>query len=76
MTAIKTTFGTGGSGLTPTKSAGSPDLATTLREVADDFTELRAQFNALLAKLDADTGVNDTNFAATLAPAAQKTTKA
>lgn len=76
MTAIKTTFGTGGANLTPNKSAGEPDLATTLREVADDFTELRTQFVALLAKLDGDAGVALTNYAATLTPATQKTTKA
>lgn len=35
-----------------------------------DQAVLRTQFIALLAKLDADTGVNDTNYAATLTPAA------
>lgn len=74
MTTIKKTFGTGGSGLVP-GAAGVPTLAETGRDIADDLTELRTQFNALLAKLDADGGVTDTNYAATLTPAALKTIK-
>ena len=77
MTAIKSTFGTGGSGLTP-KGTSSPALATTLREVADDLAELRTQFIALLAKLDLDaanTQLNDTDYESGLTPAALKTTK-
>lgn len=50
---------------------GQPTLATVTRGLADDNTELRTQFVALLAKLDADAGVNDTDFASTLTPAAQ-----
>lgn len=62
MSTIKTDFGAGGAGLTP--GAGTPDLATTLRDVADDIEALRAALAAVLAKLDADGGVTDTNYAA------------
>ena len=41
----------------------------------DDFAALRTAFIALLAKLDADGGVSDTNYASTLTPAALKTKK-
>jgi len=41
MAAISTTFGSGGAGLTPNKSAGVPDLATALRDAADDFAALK-----------------------------------
>lgn len=75
MTTIKTSFGRGGAGLTPNRSSGIPDVATTLREIADDLTELRTQFIALLAKLDADAGITDTDYESTLTPAAQKTIK-
>jgi hypothetical protein len=75
MAAIKTSFGSGGAGLTPGDSAGSPDLATALRDIADDMTELRTQFVALLAKLDADTGTTDSDYESTLTPAALTHTK-
>lgn len=75
MTTITTEFGRGGANLTPDDSAGVPDLATTLRDIADDLTNLRTQFVALLTKLDGDTGVADTNYAATLTPAALVTIK-
>lgn len=42
MTAIKTSFGSGGAGLTPGGSSGNPDLATTLREIADDLAAINA----------------------------------
>lgn len=76
MAAITTKFGSGGANLTPKNSAGTPTLAGTLRDVADDFTELRTQFIALLAKLDLDAGVTDTDYESTLTPSAQLTTKA
>lgn len=76
MSAIPTTYGSGGAALTPNDSSGQPELATVLREVADDFAELRTQFIALLAKLDADAGVTDTDYESGLTPAALKTTKA
>jgi hypothetical protein len=78
MSTILTNFGSGGANLTPAGSSGSPDLATTLRDAADDLAtfkafcnSLRTAYNATLAKLDADAGVTDTNYAATNpAPAA------
>ncbi len=76
MAAITTKFGSGGANLTPKNSAGTPTLAGALRDVADDLTELRTQFVALLAKLDADAGVTDVDYASLLTPAAQLTTKA
>jgi hypothetical protein len=42
MTTIKSTFGQGGANLTPGKSAGDPNLATTLQEIADDLANLLA----------------------------------
>lgn len=82
MATITTKFGSGGAGLTPAKSAArdtgtDPSLALALREIADDFTELRTQFIALLAKIDADSGDTggDSNYEATLTPAALKTIK-
>ncbi|TAJ75045.1 MAG: hypothetical protein EPO42_14405 [Gallionellaceae bacterium] len=76
MAAITKRFGSGGAGLAPGGNAGKPDLATILRDGVDDVTELRTQFIALLAKLDADGGVTDVNYASTLTPAALKNTKA
>lgn len=63
MTIIKTNFGEGLAGITP-KGSGEPTLATTLREVADDFETVRATINAVNAKLDLDAGVTDTDYAA------------
>ncbi len=40
-----------------------------------EFNKLRAAFDALCAKLDADTGVADTNYAATLVDAEDVTLK-
>lgn len=54
-------------------SANAPSRATLLAEraaVVDDLTELRDMFIALLEKLDADSGVDDTDYADTLTPAA------
>ena len=53
-----------------------PTHATVARALADDSTELRTQFAALLAKLDADAGVTDVDYASTLTPAAQQVTSA
>jgi hypothetical protein len=66
MAVIKANFGSGGSGITPNRSAGTPWLAQILRDMADDFETIRANVNALNAKLDADSGVNDTDYASTL----------
>jgi hypothetical protein len=67
MSQITKRFGEGGAQLTPNGTAGLPSLATTLRDIADDFTTVKTQFNALLAKLDADAGVTDVNYASLLA---------
>jgi hypothetical protein len=54
----------------------SAEQGMTLQEKAvltgfvQDTTALRAALVALLAKLDADVGVTDTNYAALLTPAA------
>jgi hypothetical protein len=55
---------------------GQPTLATVTRGIADDMTEMRTQFAALLAKLDLDAGVTDVDYASTLTPAAQQVTSA
>ena len=43
MAAISTSFGSGGSGLTPGGASGSPSLATVLRGVADDLDGLQVE---------------------------------
>jgi hypothetical protein len=70
MAAIPSDFGVGGSGLTPNGGSGSPTLADALRDAATDLAELRAQFIALLAKIDADSGDTggDADYEATLTP--------
>lgn len=77
MAGIKENFGEGGANLAPGGAAGDPSLATVLREEADDFETIRLAWNALLAKLDADSGVNSNDYAATLgiAPGGIKTKK-
>jgi hypothetical protein len=39
MTAITTQFGSGGTNLSPNGASGAPDLATTLRDIADDLAD-------------------------------------
>jgi hypothetical protein len=75
MATITKRFGSGGANVAPGNSAGTPSLATTLRDVADDLTSLRTKFVATLVKLDADAGVTDANYAATQTPAALLTIK-
>lgn len=41
MTIIRTNFGEGGANLAPGGAAGDPDLATTLRDIADDLDALQ-----------------------------------
>lgn len=41
-----------------------------LADMATDIAAIRTALVALLAKLDTDVGVTDTNYAATLTPAA------
>jgi len=40
-----------------------PEVKSVLRAVARDFEALRTAFNTLTAKLNADAGVTDTNYA-------------
>ncbi len=65
MSNIEKSFGSGGANLTPGGASKKPSAADALRDIADDLETLRAAHNALLAKLDADSGVGDTNYAAT-----------
>lgn len=74
MATIVATFGTGLAGITPAGS-GTPTLATILRDIADDITALRAAHVGVVAKLDADAGVTDTNYTSLWTPATQKTIK-
>lgn len=74
MATIAKDFGTGGAGLAPGGSA-SPSLLDILNGIVDDLTELRTKHNAAMAKLDADAGVTDTNYAATCNAAALVTIK-
>lgn len=76
MAAIPRRLGEGGAHLV--KGSGDPDLLTILDGISDDLAtlrtfcnSLRTAYNATLAKLDADAGVTDVNYAATNpAPAA------
>lgn len=70
MATITTRFGSGLANIAPGGNQGSPTLASAIRDGIDDVTEIRTQFIALLAKLDADAGITDTDYAATLTPAA------
>ena len=71
---IPLNFGEGGKGLNPSRSVDSrnPDLVSILHNFVDDIgtvktfcNSLRTAYQATLAKLDADAGVTDTNYAAT-----------
>ena len=75
MATISERFGSGGANVAPGGSAGSPDLATAIRDIADDLAELRTQFILILAKLDDDATVTDNNYEALGTPAALLTTK-
>jgi hypothetical protein len=50
-------------------------LIALLESLTDDNANLRAQYAKLLAKLDADTGVDETDYAATCGLAAPQFTK-
>jgi len=75
MPEIKKDFGEGGANLIPNDQSGSPSLADVLRGSVDDDATLRTAFISLLQKLDADVGVTDTDYEASLTPAAQVNTK-
>jgi len=70
MASITTQFGTGGANLAPQDAQGAPSLATALRDIAADLAVLHAAIVGITAKLDADAGVTDTDYASTLDPIA------
>ena len=45
-------------------------IITVINQLVAEVTELKADFNALLTKLDADAGVTDTNYSSTRSIAA------
>lgn len=49
-------------------------LQSVLEGIVDDLTAIRNAVTGLTAKLDADTGIEDTDYASTLNPAALTTT--
>lgn len=51
MAAITKKFGAGGANLAPEGAAGDPDLATALRDVADDLASIRTAVNSNLGGL-------------------------
>ena len=53
---------------------GNGEVVDVLKAQVDDLTELRTQLIALLAKLDADAGITDTDYESSLTPAALTTT--
>lgn len=56
----------------PSTGGGSAAIRTLLEAAQEDIAALRTALAALTAKLDADAGVTDTNFAATCTPPAAK----
>jgi hypothetical protein len=66
MATIKDNFAEGGANLGLQGAHGEPDLATVLQELADDVELFRGNLNSLHAKLDADAGVTDVDYASTL----------
>ncbi len=59
VTVKKNHFG-GGAALA---NGGKDDLASIIRSLIDDNTNLRNALNAVVTKLNADAGVTDTNYA-------------
>ena len=68
MSTITVKRYSGGAKLTP--KSPEEGLAEDMRDVADDLAALRAAIVGITAKLDADAGVTDTDYAATWDPAA------
>lgn len=62
MASISTSFNSGGSASAP-NGGGSPSLAQALRDIADDLATIKLWANTLAAKLNADAGVTDVNYA-------------
>lgn len=75
MAEIDQKLGDGGMGRGISEESGVDNIVALMNAVVDDLTELRTQFVALLAKLDADGGVTDTDYASTLTPSALTLTK-
>ena len=73
MATIRDSYGSGGSGLSASGSQISTRLAEALREVADDVNSLHTTMQTLLAKLDGDSGVGDTDYLSTLTTSVPKT---
>lgn len=73
MATIPLDFGKAGKGVVT--SDASPNLVTILHDMVDDLTALRNSITGITAKLDADAGVTDTNYAATQNPAVLKSIK-
>jgi hypothetical protein len=73
-TQVKEDFGEGAANITD-EHGGQARVVDAFRDGIDDVTDLRTQFTALLAKLDADTGVADTDYASSLALGTQNLTK-
>jgi len=71
---VNTDFGEGAANITK-EHGGQATVGDALHASVDDVAELRTQFVALLAKLDADAGVSDVDYASTLTPAAQTLVK-
>lgn len=74
--SVGTDFGEGGANFTD-EHGEQAQTGDALRASVDDVTELRTQFIALLAKLDADSGDTggDSDYASTLTPAEQTLVK-
>lgn len=65
---------TGGSALTVSGGPSARSLAEVLRDIVTDITAIRTSFVGVTAKLDADAGITDVNYASTWDPAAMGTT--
>ncbi len=63
MATINTNFNSGGNASQP-NGGGAVSLATVLRDIADDLTLIKTWSTTLVAKLNADAGVTDVNYAA------------
>lgn len=65
-------IGFGGAGISEGNKGDSGSLKELLTAVRDELDDIRTKYAAVLAKLDADAGVTDTNYASTQALAATK----
>lgn len=74
MATITQEYFTGGAGHAPTGTDSQPPLATVLRDIADDLTEIHTQMTALMVALDAEGGLGG-GYVAGFTPAALVTIK-